>query len=679
MGKKTLEADLNVRGTISEYGISLKDTYLTKVAYNNPSSSVGAPFSLQSFIGSTRAMRLFGLPADQIIVEQSTDGGQTWQSAEASDWTKQHLFLQTRSASIKIPLKNGKKSCDCMLRVTITGMKYNVPANTPETEKYNYWNQNYATSNERYCSLSFGYIWLNANYDRIYIEHQHATGAYPDSWNKDGVLNEALGWTGGNCVAFEDSGTFGGDVTQVYNKWNHRFIFRTQAKDGSFNDDKLDAEGLTTQQSIIEISAYGENCWQSANEMMKTDRPYYVNEAGAVVFDQSTMYVNGIVSASNYVHGVNGVYSDSSVYATRGFVFRGQTDADKKLLTADGWWKHIDTFATAEDLKDVKNTIDQKTSIRDASKPGFVVGNEFEQGFVIDKTFSDGIVPSSTYIFRAEGMAESVASGITFYFTLALREDGFQYMIFEGDINKDGYGQSGLDSVTLGYWYDDYNSEPYVGPPLSYIELIEINQSSGSGLLGFDLEPLSLQEALDQKADKQKVEIINDYYDAPTVSRSLNVGVINKTADNATTTRLELVLDNTDGIYNNQQIQLKDIGHFYQNTENTNTIFDVTVKGRPIINSSLLIDLILKYPTPAGKYAAIDICPCAPVTIIGQAVDSSNNKTTQVDIWNPSQTHAMYKHEVGNNDRYTINIWFGKELITTRISGTYEGGVWMSE
>lgn len=284
-----------------------------------PKSSINAPFTVQPFIESTRPMRLFGLPTNQIIVEHSIDGGQTWTSSGNSDWEKTQLFIQTRNSSIKIPLKNGKKSCSCMVRVTITGMKYNVPEGTSETNKYNYWNSNYTLSNERYCSLDFGYFWISANYDKMYIEHQVSTGAYPNDWIVDGSLNLAQGWPGGDYVKFSGN-AFGGGTTQIYNYWNHRFIFRTQASDGSFDDSKLNQDGLTSQQSIYEISCYGQNCWTPANNMMKNDRPYTVDANGEVHFPKS-------------------------IYSGSGFVFSGQSDADKKLLTADGWWKHINTFA----------------------------------------------------------------------------------------------------------------------------------------------------------------------------------------------------------------------------------------------------------------------------------------------------------------------------------------------
>ena len=95
----------------------------------------------QGVIPTTGANRFAFLPLDQIIVEQSTDGGLTWQAHErASDNHKILLFSGLDDSSIQIPLKNGVRSCDCMIRISITAMKYNVPENTPETERFNYWN-----------------------------------------------------------------------------------------------------------------------------------------------------------------------------------------------------------------------------------------------------------------------------------------------------------------------------------------------------------------------------------------------------------------------------------------------------------------------------------------------------------------------------------------------------------
>lgn len=359
MSIKALHADLNVQGTIRENNAYLSEKYATKNSLNElsqqmlkaPESSQSPAFTVQSFLSSTRAMRLFGLPADQIIIEQSTDGGTTWVDAQYGDAIKTSLFNQSRSYTPVIPLKNGVKSCDCMLRITITAMKYNVPENTPETDKYNYWNAEHVRLTERYCTLDFGYFWINANADAMYIEHQHALAQDPNTWITDGVLSNAWGWSGGNYIKFSGR-TFGGSVGQLTNSFNHRFIFRTQATDGSFNDSQLNQSYLSDSQSIYEISCYGQNCWVSANKMMEIDRAYYINNDNQVVFNYN-MYISGTIYATQDITAANHIYTHGSVYAKGGFIFSGQADLDKKLLRADGWWQSVSDFATPAMITEV--------------------------------------------------------------------------------------------------------------------------------------------------------------------------------------------------------------------------------------------------------------------------------------------------------------------------------------
>ena len=379
--------------------IHLAQKYTPKLDYTldeigMPNSSINAPFTVQPFMGATRAMRLFALPTDQIIVEQSVDGGATWSSANVEDWTKQQIFSQTRLGSIPIPLKSGKKSCSCMVRVTITGMKYNVPAATVETQKYNYWNSNYALSDERYCTLDFGYFWISADYDKMYIEHQVSTGANPNSWIVDGSLNLAQGWTGGNYVKFSGK-VFGGDPTQTSNYWNHRFIFRTQASDGSFDDSKLNQSGLTLQQRISEISCYGQNCWTAANEMMKSDRPYTVNNSNQTTFTGDVI-VQGAMYPQGYVSPQTDVYAQASVYAKKGFVFSGQSDLDQKLLRADGWWQHINTIRNPYTKYNLYNT-DKYTQIVNGGTTIITLNEQFGYYYIDLAMISFPSISTSAY------------------------------------------------------------------------------------------------------------------------------------------------------------------------------------------------------------------------------------------------------------------------------------------
>lgn len=92
------------------------------------------------------------LPADQIIIEKTTDGGNTWEDAEITDDIKERFFSSQRP-TISLPRINEERNELCGIRFIITGMKYNVPAGTSETEKYNFWNSNYINKTERYFNV----------------------------------------------------------------------------------------------------------------------------------------------------------------------------------------------------------------------------------------------------------------------------------------------------------------------------------------------------------------------------------------------------------------------------------------------------------------------------------------------------------------------------------------------
>lgn len=222
-----------------------------------------------------RADRTAFLPADQIIIEQSTDAGVTWTDAGVSDTEKRRLFTG-QLPTIYIPLKGGVKSCDCMLRVTITAMKYAVPPGTPETEKYNYWGADYVMGQERYTNIEAGWIWLSSTSDYIYTKVEHATGANPSAWT---TAREAYmsGWNGGNYFS-ESYTTFGGSTSQTTLAWNRRFTFRTCTTKKTFDDADLNPAYLTNRQAIHHIKMSGRNCYTNSNNLMYNDHLYAWDE-----------------------------------------------------------------------------------------------------------------------------------------------------------------------------------------------------------------------------------------------------------------------------------------------------------------------------------------------------------------------------------------------------------------
>lgn len=264
--------------------------------------------TLQALINSARANRLAFLPADQIIIEKTTDGGTTWVDAGVSDGQKLALFSEQRP-NIYIPTLNGVRDQLCGLRITITAMKYNVPTGTPETEKYNYWNSTYVQSQERYCQLKDMYFWLSAVNDSIGVVVQRATGANSTSWST--IFNDdsyyMIGWSGCDYINFSQN-TFGGGTNQTSNYWNYRIILMTKGVNGTTN---MATSSTTASQAICEIRAYGDTVWGVANRYMAYDHMYSFDANKNVAFPAK-------VTATEFVGNIawNNITGKPSAYYT---------------------------------------------------------------------------------------------------------------------------------------------------------------------------------------------------------------------------------------------------------------------------------------------------------------------------------------------------------------------------
>ena len=287
-----------------------------------------------------RADRTAFLPESQIIIEKSTDAGATWQDAGVSDTAKRRLFTGQRPF-ISIPLKNGVKSTDCMLRITITAMRYDVPSGTAETNKYNYWNSSYVQTTERYCSVHEGWAWVNSNSDRIYMKVERATGANSNSWVTD---REAYmsGWSGGNYFSLSGN-TFGGGTTQTSNTWNWRFTFRTCSTKLTFNDADLATTYTTYAQGIYHLKICGRNVYNYSNNYMYHDHLYKWDENQNAIFPAeitANSFRGNADTATNADTIDNKHYIDilKAVYPIGTLYFNGDSHENPATIIGIGTW-----------------------------------------------------------------------------------------------------------------------------------------------------------------------------------------------------------------------------------------------------------------------------------------------------------------------------------------------------
>lgn len=295
--------------------------------------------TLDAKINTLRANRLAFLPADQIIIEKTTDGGTTWTDAGVADSTKTGLFSETR-AGVYIPLLNGVKDTNCGLRITFTAMKYNVPSGTAETSKYNYWNSNYIASTERYNQLKEMYFWVSSNTDSIGVKVERATGAASTNWVTifDNTNYGLTGWSGNDYIRF-GQGVFGGGTTQTGNYWNYRLTFFTRGPGGSMT---LSGTNTNSSQSILEIRGYGDTWWTAGNEYAANDHLYthdYLKNAtfpAQVTATQFNGPLNGNASsATKATNDVDGNAIKTTYAKLSGATFTGA------INTANGTYNKI--------------------------------------------------------------------------------------------------------------------------------------------------------------------------------------------------------------------------------------------------------------------------------------------------------------------------------------------------
>lgn len=281
--------------------------------------------SIRPLVSSTRANRLAFLPADQVIIEKTTDGGTTWVDAGYSDSSKIALF-NNLGVNIAIPLLNNAKSTQCGLRITLTGMKYNVPEGTAETDKYNYWNEDYVVRQERYFNVREWWFWLSANNDTIRVQIDSATGANPNTWkNKFNTDFGMTGWSGSDWVRAGNGVVFGGGTNQTGNDWNWRLTFWSRHADGKteFNS--------ATIQYIHTIYCFGDNVWGKPNNLMANDHLYSWDNIMNASFPAN-------VTAPKFIGALQGNADTATKFASnRTITLTGDTTGSVSSDGSSGW------------------------------------------------------------------------------------------------------------------------------------------------------------------------------------------------------------------------------------------------------------------------------------------------------------------------------------------------------
>lgn len=232
---------------------------------------------MMAYNGESASNKTYGLQADYITLEYSTDGGTTWIDYGASDKTKEDLFSETRWSSIKLGGHSNKTpTLDCMARVTI------IPALSNET------------SNRRYCEIFGLFQRVCTNGHTLVFDMELSPYTDQTSFTKVKSDVQLSGWEGNN-MAFHTF-TWGGQ-----NNWSKHTIRLTY---------KIKSLGTGSSLPYInDIRFYGGTVHNVGNQegrihgnMMRYNAPYEINSYNQTVSFPCTVAVGSLYESNPHVH-----------------------------------------------------------------------------------------------------------------------------------------------------------------------------------------------------------------------------------------------------------------------------------------------------------------------------------------------------------------------------------------
>lgn len=214
----------------------------TDVGLSSDAVTNGIDEVTRPLVGATASNKTFGLPASQITIEYSRDGGSTWVDYGATDAQKRALFAETRSVSLR-PGKvtsTADNNLNNMLRVTIN-------------------------REDRYVALDCLYIWASTNGNTWTVDLDKSTlGAKTTFTNvfKDFNLG---GWSGNNIKYFPEMLFGGSDSSQP----NQTYALRL-----TFKQTSIRTTNNYGPPSLIDVRFYGTGVWTAPNNIVAFNRLY---------------------------------------------------------------------------------------------------------------------------------------------------------------------------------------------------------------------------------------------------------------------------------------------------------------------------------------------------------------------------------------------------------------------
>ena len=278
------------------YDISVSRNKVGKVGDN---FAGGLDAISTAMIPSHSANKTFGLPANAITIEYSTDGGSTWHDYGATDSQKKSLFMETRpDFYLGKNSSMGTATINHRLRITIE-------------------------PTDRYIFMDAVYVWMSTGGNTVYMDMETSTIGDKNTFTTIFTRQPLRGWAGANIRYFNKI-EFGGWASQTSNGYKKRLTFYQTAVDSSWGNS-----------CIKDIRFFGDYVSSRTNNMMFSNHMYSWDSDMNVTFPAQVKatYFNGTASNAEQIsEKTNSIKSGSSAISAS-IIVAGDDGLYKNLKT----------------------------------------------------------------------------------------------------------------------------------------------------------------------------------------------------------------------------------------------------------------------------------------------------------------------------------------------------------
>lgn len=186
------------------------------------------PVGMQLFINEYRGDHLAFTPKEDILVEVSSNNGASWETKETTD----------AIASIFNSLNTEGFSTFTDVNTLTTNYKFRLTL----------------TNSDRYCTITWLYLWISTNGGGYSLDVERYSEA--KEWETIASNKTLSGWSGGNYISFTDKITYNSSPNTTAQQSKIRLTFNVKSVNSSYKSNI----------HIYRISGYGDFLWKYSNK-----------------------------------------------------------------------------------------------------------------------------------------------------------------------------------------------------------------------------------------------------------------------------------------------------------------------------------------------------------------------------------------------------------------------------